>query len=281
MIERRYTPESELRRPVELIAKMFHDLWGARYLAWRILVRDLSARHRQTLLGYVWILIPPLAIALGLTLATRARILHIAATDIPYPAYLVFSMSLWHTFSDAVAAPPALIERSRSILARVYFPREALLIAGLGDILVNFTVRLMLTVAVFVMFRVALSWSALAAVPVAMVLIVLGYAIGLLLAPVASVYHDLTRGTAIALTVWLFFSPVVYPVPHESSAFAAVVRLNPVSPVLVTARELMIGVPLSMPLACAVVAVLSVLGLGAAWLVYKLSMPSVIERLRS
>src|SRR5919106_4221855 len=183
MIERRYTPESELRHPGELLGKVLHDLQGARYLAWRILLRDLGARYRQTLLGYVWILIPPLAIALGLTLATRAQILRIAATDIPYPSYLVFSMSLWQTFSEALAAPPALIRRSRSILARVYFPREALAIAGLGDILVNFTVRLMLIVAVFVVFRVIPSWSALAALPVAMVLIVLGYAIGLMLAP--------------------------------------------------------------------------------------------------
>jgi lipopolysaccharide transport system permease protein len=281
MIERRYTPESELRHPVELLGQMLRDLRGARYLAWRILRRDLSARHRQTLLGYLWILLPPLAIALGLTLATRAEILRIAATDIPYPAYLVFSMSLWQTFSEALAGPPALIRRSRSVLARVYFPREALLVAGLGDILVNFTVRLVLIVAVFVVLRVPLSWSALASPPVAMVLIVLGYAIGLILAPLASLYEDLTRGIAIALTVWLFFSPVVYPMPSDGSAFGAVVRLNPVSPILVTARELAIGVPLSMPLACAVVAVLSVLGLCGAWLVCKVSMPSVIERLRA
>jgi lipopolysaccharide transport system permease protein len=281
MIERRYTPESELRHPLELLGTMLQDLRQARYLAWRILRRDLSARHRQTLLGYLWIVLPPLAIALGLTLATRAEILRIAATDIPYPAYLVFSMSLWQSFSEALAAPPALLRRSRSILARVYFPREALLVAGLGDILVNFAVRLMLIGAVFVVFRVPMSWSALATPPVAMVLIVLGYAIGLLLAPFASVYEDVTRGIVIALTVWFFFSPVVYPVPSDGSLFAAVVRLNPVSPVLVTARELTIGVSVSMPGACAAVAVLSILGLCVAWLVCKLSMPAVIERLRA
>jgi lipopolysaccharide transport system permease protein len=281
MNERRYTPRSELRQPLRLLCTAIRDLKAARYLAWRILVRDLSARYRQTLLGYLWIVIPPVAVALGMTLAMRSQILRISETDLPYPAYLIFSMSLWQTFAEALAAPPSLIQKSRSVLARIYFPREALLIAGLGDVLVNFAVRVLLILSTFVLFDVSLTWGALLAVPVAAVLILLAYGLGLLVAPFASLYHDLSRAITIGLMIWLFFSPVLYPVPAADTVFGTLVRLNPVTPLLVTARELAIAAPLSMAANTALIAVLSLIALGAGWLVCKVSMPFVIERLRA
>lgn len=279
--ERIYSPESQLRHPMALLRTIVKDLWAARYLGWRILVRDINARYRQTLLGYAWIVIPPLSVALGLTLATRAQVFRVEATDLPYPVYLVFSVSLWQAFAEAIAAPPALIDKSRSLLARVYFPREALLISGAGDALVNFVVRVALIAAVFLAFGISLSWGALAAVPVAMSLIVLGYAIGLLLAPFATLYHDLSRGITIVLMLWLFLSPVLYPLPRTSGTFTTIVMLNPVTPLLVTAREMALGMPVTLGASCAMVVAFSVLALCVGWTVCKVSIPIVIERLRS
>ena len=56
-----YTPESRLRHPFRLIRTMFIDLWRSRELAWRLLVRDISAQYRQTLLGLFWAFLPLIA----------------------------------------------------------------------------------------------------------------------------------------------------------------------------------------------------------------------------
>ncbi len=279
--EKVYSPASQLSRPGLLLRQMLRDLNNAKYLGWRILVRDLSARHRQTLLGYVWIIIPPMAVALGLTLATRSQVIRIESTNIPYPAYVVFSMSLWQTFAEAVTATSVLISRSNSILSRIYFPREALILAGLGDVCINFIVRLLLVFLVFIGFGVPVSTATLAAVPAAAVMVMLGFAFGLFIAPFAALYHDLIRGIAIGLMVWLFFSPVLYPVPRGEGLFASLVSINPVTPVLVTARELASGAPLTMLPYFSLVSVLAIVGLCISWVVCRLSLPFVIERLRA
>ena len=89
-----YTPESYLRHPVELLGEMLRDLLASRELAWRLLVRDISAQYRQSLLGLVWAFLPPVITAAGLIFAKNAGALNINQTSIPYAAYVMFSVSL-------------------------------------------------------------------------------------------------------------------------------------------------------------------------------------------
>lgn len=56
-----YTPESQLRRPRDLVQSMWQDLLASRELAWRLMVRDISAQYRQSFLGIFWAFLPPIA----------------------------------------------------------------------------------------------------------------------------------------------------------------------------------------------------------------------------
>jgi lipopolysaccharide transport system permease protein len=279
MTERIYSPDSVVRNPVALVRQMLRDAKAARYLAWRILVRDLKARYRQTLLGSLWIFIPPVFIAIGLTLATRTKVIQIAATDIPYAAYVIFSMSLWFTFVEAVNGPLNVIEQSRSLLARISFPHEALLIARFADVFVNFLVRVLLVIGVLLLFNIDLSPRALAAIPAALAVILFGFTIGLTLAPFATLYHDISKGTAIVLYLMLFLTPVIYPRPTGDNMFAAIVNANPLTPMIMTVRELATGAALTAGGAFLALTIVAVLGFFFAWLLYKVSLPFVIERL--
>jgi len=80
-----YTSESLLRHPLLLFKQMWRDLLASRGLAWRLLVRDISAQYRQSFLGILWAFVPPVATAVGLTLANNAKVINISATDLPYP----------------------------------------------------------------------------------------------------------------------------------------------------------------------------------------------------
>jgi lipopolysaccharide transport system permease protein len=258
---------------------MIRDLWTARYLAWRIFVRDLNARYRQTLLGFLWLFIPPLAVAIGLTLASRSGVISIAATDIPYPVYVVFCMSLWQTFVESVNAPLTAVQLARSVLTKIDFPHEALIVARFGDVLVGLAARLVLIVGVFALYGVSPPLSAFAAIPATFGLIFFGFGIGLLLAPFAALYHDLSRGMVTLLGLWLFATPVVYPVPATGGFFASLVRANPVTPLLVTVRELAVGAQLTFAGAFIAWCIVALLLIFVAWLVYKLTLPFVIERM--
>lgn len=275
-----YTPESSLKRPTKLLRDMWRDLLASRELAWCLMRRDISAQYRQSILGIAWAFVPPIVTAAGFTLANNAKIINVGVTDLPYPAYIAFNVALWQTFVEALNGPLSAVLSAQPILARINFPREAIILAKLGEVFFNFAVKLILIVLLFLWYRIPVH-STVVLAPVALLqLIVLGTSLGLLLAPLGSLYHDVQRGLAVFTGVWFFLTPVIYPVPG-SGTFGAIVRLNPVTPLLVTTRELATAGAVSDPYWFSVVSVVTLVGLLLAWIMYRLAMPFVVERVSS
>lgn len=275
-----HTPESLLRHPVLLLRQMWRDLLASRELAWRLMVRDISAQYRQSFLGVAWAFIPPIVMAVGFTLAGQAQIINIGETDIPYPAYVMFSTSLWQTFVEAISGPVEAVTKAKPMLARVNFPREAIILAKVGEVLFNFGIKLILIIGIFIWFRIPVSWTVILA-PVALIhLIMLGTLVGTLLSPLGVLYQDVSKGLSIVTGFWLFLTPVVYPVPQKG-LFSLLVKLNPATPLLVTTRELTTTGVVSEPISFWIVSILTFIGLLLTWIAFRLSLPYVIERVSS
>lgn len=275
-----YTSESLLRHPVHLFKEMGRDLLASRELAWRLLVRDISAQYRQSFLGIFWAFIPPIVTAVGLTLASNANVVNIGTTELPYPAYVMFSMSLWQTFVEALNGPIQAVTQAKAMLAKINFPREAVILAKLGEVFFNFGIKLILIVGLFLWFQIPVTWKVILA-PVALIhLVALGTFFGLLLAPIGVLYQDISKGLTLMIGIWLFLTPVIYPLPG-SGTFGTIVRLNPVTPLLVTTRELATKGVISDPQGFWFASFIALAGLLLAWLAYRLAMPFVVERMSS
>ncbi len=275
-----YTPESTLRHPIQLFKQMWRDLLASRELAWRLMVRDISAQYRQSFLGFAWAFLPPVLMAAGFTLASDANVINVGTTDLPYPAYVMFSTALWQTFVEALNGPVQAVSVAKPMLARVNFPREAIILAKLGEVFFNFAIKLILIVALFLWFRVTVSWTVILATVALIHLVMLGTFLGLLLAPLGVLYQDVSKGLTMVTGFWLFLTPVVYPVPSEGT-FGFLVKLNPVTPLLVTTRELATTGVVSDPYRFWVVSVITLVGLLLTWVAFRLAMPFVIERVSS
>ena len=275
-----YTPESKIKHPYQLLKEMWRDLLASRELAWRLMVRDLSAKYRQSLLGIIWAFIPPIVMAVGFTVAKGSGVVNLGETSLPYPAYVMFGMTLWQTFTEAINAPVQGVTQGKQMLVKINFPREAIALGKLGEVFFNFGIKLILIVGLFIWFKIPVTWSVILA-PVALIhLIMLGTAIGLFLAPLGALYQDISLSITFATGFWLFLTPVVYPVPSEG-LFGTIVQLNPVTPLLVTTRELATTGEISEPVGFWVASAIAIVGLLLAWLFYRLAMPFVIERMSS
>ncbi|MGJ3250983.1 MAG: ABC transporter permease [Elainellaceae cyanobacterium] len=272
-----HTPDSFLRHPVALACTMWRDLMASRELAWRLMVRDISAQYRQAMLGILWAFVPPIVMAAGFTLASNANVISVGDTDIPYPAYVMFGTSIWQTFVEAVSGPVQAVIKAKPMLARVNFPREAIILAKLGEVGFNFAIKMVLIVGLFIWFQVPIGWSVILA-PVALIhLIMLGTLVGVLLAPAGVLYQDVSKGLTMLTSFWLFITPVVYPVPKEG-LFGQLVSANPVTPLLVTTRELATTGIISNPSGFWLVSAFTFVGLLITWVIFRISMPYVIER---
>lgn len=275
-----YTPESTLRHPLTLFRQMWRDLLASRELAWRLMVRDISAQYRQSFLGIAWAFLPPIVMAVGFTLASNANVISIGATDLPYPAYVMFSTALWQTFVEALNGPVQAVTVAKPMLARVNFPREALILAKIGEVFFNFAIKLILIVALFIWFRIPVGWTVLLT-PIPLIhLVLLGTFIGILLAPLGILYQDVSKGLTLITGFWLFLTPVVYPVP-KAGTFGLLVQFNPVTPLLVTARDLATTGIISEPVGFWLVSMITLIGLLLTWITFRLAMPFVVERVSS
>ena len=275
-----YTPESKLKQPLKLVREMWKDMLASRELARRLFVRDINAKYRKSILGFFWVFIPPVMTAFGLVAAKRAGVVNIEETELPYAAYVMLSMTLWQTFVEALNGPIVAVHQARPLLAKINFPREALVLAKLGEVGFNFAIKLIFIVCLFIYYRIQISVSLLLA-PVALLnLIVLGTGIGLLLSPLGALYDDVQKVLTMIIAPWLLITPVIYPVP-EGSWFGVVVGLNPVTPLLVTVRQLATSSVLTLSEGFWWSSAFGFICMYLGWVLFRLSMPYIVERMNA
>lgn len=273
-----YTPESQLRSPRRLVRAMWRDLLASRELAWRLMVRDISARYRQSVFGILWAFLPPIATAVVFIVLNRAAVINVGTTNIPYPAFVMFGTVLWQLFIESLNAPLKAVAGGKSMLLRINFPREALILSGIGQVLFDFGIKALILAGVFVLFRVPLTWGLLLAPFAILMLMLLGIVIGLLLTPVGMLYADVSAALSTITSLWFFVTPVVYP-PPEHGILSVLISLNPVSPLLVGARDLATRGTLSDVVPFAIISGLTLLGLLVMWVLYRVSLPILIEKM--
>lgn len=275
-----YTPDSLLTTPLKMAREMLRDLYASRELAWRLTVRDLSAQYRQTLLGFLWALILPLANTLVWIFLSRSGVVNVSDTLLPYPIYVFAGTMLWAILMDALNAPLQMVTASKSMLAKVNFPREALVVAGIYQTLVNALIKAILLLIALVAMGIHPGWG-LMLFPIGILsLILAGTVIGLALTPVGLLYTDVGKAVPLLMQFLMYLTPVVFAMPKEGLP-ATVFQLNPLTPLILTARDWLTGLTPEFLSYFITINVISIILLFMFWIVYRLAMPILIERMGS
>lgn len=275
-----YQSGSPLRSPRSLIRSIVRDLVASRELAWRLLVRNISARYRQTLLGYFWAIFPPLATTAIWLFLTRQNVVSVDSGDVSYPVFLVTGTILWQTFVDAIQIPIRVISESKQMLAKINFPRESLVLTAVGECLFNFLIRLVILVVAYWYLGFVPATTLPFALIGVVAIMALGMAIGILLSPFALLYQDVSNGLVLIMQIWMYATPVIYA-PRESGIMAVVNRVNPISPALTQTRDWILTGQASFLLPSSIVFAITLLSITVGFVLYRVALPRAIERLSS
>ncbi len=273
-----YTPDSMLANPIVLIKEMIRDLLDSRELAWRLTVRDLSAQYRQTYLGFLWAIILPLANTLVWIFLNSSGVVNVGDTPLPYPIYVFTGTMLWAILIEALNAPLQMAMASKSMLAKINFPREALLVAGIYKTLFNGLIKVALLLAALLLVGIYPGWNILL-FPIAFAsLILVGTVIGLILTPVGLLYIDVGKAIPLLAQFLMYLSPVVFLMPEEGLS-ATLFQINPFTPLILTARDWLTGfTPVYLDY-FVLVNLLSLFLLAVFLIIFRLTMPILIERM--
>lgn len=273
-----YTPDSSLASPRKMLQDMFRDLAASRELAWRLAVRDINAQYRQAFLGILWAFILPVANTLVWVFLSNSGIVQVSETALPYPVYVFTGTMLWAILMDAINAPLQQTTAAKAMLAKLNFPRESIVVSGIYQTLFNAGIKLALLLLFLPFLGVSLG-SHLGLFPIALLsLILVGTAIGLLITPLGMLYADIGKSLPLLMQFLMYLTPVVFAMPKEGLG-ATLFAVNPLTPIVLTARDWLTGTPADHVLGFVVVNLLALLLLAAVWVVFRLAMPILIERM--
>lgn len=265
---------------IKLLKESLLDIFNSRFLSRQLAIRDIKAQYRQSYLGILWAFILPLTTALVWIFLNQTGTIKLSDTGIPYPIYAFSGTLLWAILTDAINTPIISTNSAKSMLSKINFPKEALIISGVYKLLFSSCIKLVLFFAFLLIYKVDFNWSLLLFPFAILGIIMFGITIGLFLTPIGMLYKDVAKIISIGLGFIMYATPVVYSVPN-SGIMKTIMEYNPLTPLITTARDLASGLSptyhtyfLIIILVCFPLFFLSLI-------FYRISIPIIVERLSS
>jgi lipopolysaccharide transport system permease protein len=219
------------------------EVWAYRELVLFLIWRDVKVRYAHTLLGAAWAIAQPTAAAALFTIVF-ARIGHVPSDGVPYPMFALAALVPWMYVSGTVATAGASLLNNAHVITKVYFPRLVIPLAAAGAGLVDCAVA-------FLVLLVAVLATGLRPLPIALVLVpalvvvftIIAAGAGCGLAALTVRYRDVKHLTPLLTMLWLYASPVVYPLSRVPSDARWLYALNPLAGTLAAFRAVLVGRP--------------------------------------
>jgi lipopolysaccharide transport system permease protein len=216
------------------------DLWRYRILLWVFTARDIKVRYSQTILGFFWILISPL-ITVGVFTFVFGFMIKIPSDGLPYILFYLVAIIPWYAFMAMINMSMGSVEGNAGLVTKIYFPRLVLagtytLSAGV-DYLVGF--GLIVSCAFFYHF---LHYKLIILFPLLFLIqAMFAMGLGLFLAPFSTRYRDIKLFVPLALQLYYFANPIVYPVSATPPWLRFWYEFNPMSMVICAYRDALKG----------------------------------------
>jgi len=219
------------------LVRALRELWAFREVVWAFAERDTRLKYKQAVLGVAWSVIQPLAF-LAIFVFIFGRVGRVSTGSIPYPAFALTALVPWFFVQTAVSFGAQALLMDGALLRKVYFPREASVLGAVLSAGLDFSLGLVLLLVLGPFLGIRLSWTALLAVPLGIVLAVLASGVALALGALNVYYRDFRYVLPLFLQLWMFASPVAYPLTAVPERWRTLyVLANPVAGILDSFRR--------------------------------------------
>lgn len=216
------------------------ELWRYRELAVQIAVRDVTVRYRQTFLGAVWAVLQPVATMVVFSIFF-GHLAHIPSGGHPYPLFSLSGLVPWTFFATSLLLGSDSLVANSALVSKTYFPRIFIPAGVLAAGLVDLSISTVILVVVVVVYGSALSVN-LIALPLLVVLALsTALGVGSALAAVNVRFRDVRYVVPFAVQIWLFLTPVAYPITLLHAPWRTVIAVNPMVGVVEGFRWAVLG----------------------------------------
>lgn len=213
------------------LAKSVRELFQHRELILSFARRDIRARYRQTALGIAWALLQPLSLMVIFTLVF-SKLARVPSGDIPYPIFVYSALIFWAFFTTSLSQGTIAMVANASLVRKIYFPRETLLLAVLLAGGLDLAIAFVIFGAMLLYYQITLTWLAMWVVPLFAIQILFTLGLILVTSAVHVYFRDIGHAMPLVAQVWMFVTPVAYPLALVPAWLMPLYVANPMAPVI-------------------------------------------------
>jgi lipopolysaccharide transport system permease protein len=208
-----------------------HEVWAHRDLFYFLVLRDIKIRYKQTALGVAWAVLQPVLTMVVFT-AIFGRLAGVPSDGKPYPIFVFAGLLPWNFFNQAVTNSSNSLVGNAALITKVYFPRLVIPSAAVGAGLIDFAIGSVLLFMMAFYYGVAFSVWILMMVPLALLTTLFAISVGMWMSALNVKYRDVRYALPFLLQIWMYVTPIIYPVTFIPARWRWLIVLNPLSGVI-------------------------------------------------
>jgi lipopolysaccharide transport system permease protein len=222
----------------KLLQVDFGEIWQYRDLFSMFVKRDIVTQYKQTVLGPAWYFIQP-ALTTIMYMIVFGGIAKISTDGLPQPMFYLAGIVCWQYFADCLNKTSATFTTNQNIFGKVYFPRLIMPLATVSSNLVRMGIQFFLFIAVYIYFlfmKVDVAPNIYSLLIPVLIIMLAGLALGfgILISSMTTKYRDLTILFTFVVQLWMYATPVIYPLSTMSPKMQKIMSLNPVTSIVET-----------------------------------------------
>ena len=220
----------------------WRELWAYRELLWVLTLRDIKVRYKQTVLGAAWAIIRPVT-TMVIFSVVFGQLAKMPSDGYPYPIFVYAALLPWTFFASAIGASGQSLVGSAHLVSKVYFPRLIIPLSSIGAGLVDLAVSTAILLLMMLWYGVGWSLNLLAAPLLLAGVVFVALGVGTLLSALTVAYRDFTHVTPFLVQIWMYVTPVIFPVSLVPERWQWLLYLNPMTGLIEGFRSAFLGKP--------------------------------------
>lgn len=245
-----------------------HTLLRFHELLYTLTTFRLKLRYKQSVLGWLWALIQPLSLMLIYTFVFSS-VTRLHTGGVAYPVFVFSGLLPWIFFANSVSSATTGLVNYSHLLTRVSFPTEIIPLSYVAAAFVDFTIASLVLGCLMFHYGIPLTLTALLALPLVFILVLLGTGVALLFSAIQARFRDMGVAMPLLLQVWMFATPVVYPLNAIPRRFRLICFANPVATLVDSFRGVLLQGTLPDPSLLVYSTVFSIIFFALAYMVFK------------
>ena len=216
------------------------ELWAYRELLYFLVWRDVKVRYKQTVIGIGWTILQPLTTMVIFTVIF-GNFAKIPSDGLPYPVFAYTALLPWDLFANALNRCTVSLTGSANLITKVYFPRLIVPASAIISGIIDFAIAFVFLLGIMLWFHIVPTWGAIALPIFLLLTLMTALAVGLWLSALNVRYRDVGHAIPFLIQIWMFLSPVAYPVSLVPEKWRLLYSLNPMVGVIEGFRWALLG----------------------------------------